>query len=114
MRVYDEWANICGTDGMLGPAGATAEQLISTLLAPVAQLTRSSLTDHTVYECVQCGDQRLGEHRCQECNLMMRKIGLGAVCPSCDELLLLQELLEPIGLRVHQPILTRQPMRVSS
>lgn len=39
----------------------------------------------TVYECPTCGARALGEQRCAECATFMRRIGIGGLCPSCDE-----------------------------
>jgi hypothetical protein len=35
-----------------------------------------------------------GERRCQECGLFSRALGLAGTCLSCDEPILLTELLE--------------------
>ncbi len=51
------------------------------------------LTAHTVYECPLCETRFLGERRCQDCNRFCRALGLGGVCPHCDEPLLIAELL---------------------
>ncbi len=55
---------------------------------------RRTLVAHTLYECGQCGDRSLGERRCQECGLFSHALGLAGTCPSCDEPILLTELLE--------------------
>jgi len=41
--------------------------------------------DHTVYECGECGQRRLGEQRCADCGMFARAVGLGGACPSCEE-----------------------------
>jgi len=55
---------------------------------------RQLLLGQTVYECSQCGQRLVGQHRCPDCNLMARKLGLGGSCPHCDEPLLVLELLD--------------------
>jgi Zn finger protein HypA/HybF involved in hydrogenase expression len=51
------------------------------------------LVERTVYECGSCGERALGEYRCEACNLMMRKLGLGGTCPDCDQPITVAELL---------------------
>jgi len=55
---------------------------------------RQQLLRHTVYQCSSCDQRFLGERRCPECNLMLKKLGVGGPCPGCDELVLISELLE--------------------
>lgn len=52
------------------------------------------LIAQTVYECTSCQERFLGVHRCGECNLMCRKVGVGGECPGCAELVTLSELLD--------------------
>jgi len=54
---------------------------------------RSTLLQHTVYECPSCEQRFLVTRRCPDCNLMCRKLGLGGNCPHCDELTLVTELI---------------------
>jgi hypothetical protein len=44
-----------------------------------------------VYECACCGE-RLLERRCPECNVFCRRLGPGGECPSCAEIVLVEEL----------------------
>jgi hypothetical protein len=39
----------------------------------------------TVYACDDCGGRSLGVQYCQDCQTFMRRVGLGAPCPCCDE-----------------------------
>ena len=50
-------------------------------------------TAPVVYECSGCGERSFGP-RCSECNLFSRKLGPGGCCPSCGELVALDELEE--------------------
>lgn len=47
----------------------------------------------TVYECDGCGARALGEQRCEECRTFMRRVGIGGLCPCCDEAVAVNELL---------------------
>ncbi|MGH3609962.1 MAG: hypothetical protein ACRDRD_18025 [Pseudonocardiaceae bacterium] len=44
-----------------------------------------------IYECPSC-EERLMERRCPECNVFARRLGAGGRCPSCDEVVLVEEL----------------------
>jgi hypothetical protein len=55
--------------------------------------SRRSLAAHTVYECPTCEVRLLGEQRCPNCHVFCRRLGLGGVCPHCDEPVTLAELL---------------------
>lgn len=55
---------------------------------------RRTLVAHTLYECGQCGERRLGERRCPDCGLFGHAVGLAGNCPGCDEPILLTELLD--------------------
>lgn len=52
------------------------------------------LAAHTIYECDACGSRALGERRCAECNTFRRNVGVGGLCPHCDEPILLTDLLD--------------------
>jgi hypothetical protein len=47
----------------------------------------------TVYECPQCGNRALGEQRCEDCSAFMGRVGIGGLCPHCDEPVTFDELL---------------------
>jgi hypothetical protein len=55
---------------------------------------RRALVAHTVYESSVCGDRMVGDRRCTQDNIFCRALGLGGHCSSCDEPILLAELLE--------------------
>jgi len=48
----------------------------------------------TIYECPECSTRLLGEQRCPDCNRFCRALGPGGACPSCDEPILLADLLD--------------------
>jgi predicted RNA-binding Zn-ribbon protein involved in translation (DUF1610 family) len=46
-----------------------------------------------VYECPGCGE-RLLERRCPDCNVFCRRLGVGGCCPSCGDVVTVEELGE--------------------
>lgn len=48
----------------------------------------------TVYECDGCGARSLGIQRCEECQKFTRAVGIGGLCPCCDEPVAVSELVE--------------------
>jgi hypothetical protein len=48
----------------------------------------------TVYECPSCEQRALGVQRCDDCGTFMRRIGVGGLCPNCDEPIALQDILD--------------------
>jgi hypothetical protein len=72
-----------------------ADGHVADTAALTAALRRQrDLVAHTVYECSGCATRRLGERRCPDCNLFCRALGLGGLCPSCEEPLLVTDLLD--------------------
>ncbi len=47
----------------------------------------------TVYECDGCGTRAVVEQRCDACRTVMRRVGIGGCCPSCERPVALAELL---------------------
>ena len=47
----------------------------------------------TVYECEICGERAVGEQRCESCARFMTRVGIGGLCPSCDEPIAVTELV---------------------
>lgn len=66
------------------------QQLARELTAP--SLTRPS-REHVVYECSDCETRYLGEQRCAQCHRFCRRLGPGGSCPSCGEIVTVDELL---------------------
>lgn len=60
---------------------------------------RRELVAHTVYECPSCETRSVGQQRCPECQLFGRTVGLGGICPECDAVLVLSDLLGEEVLR---------------
>ncbi len=61
---------------------------------------RQVLVTHTVYECPSCEARFLGDRRCPDCHVFCRRLGLGGLCPHCDDPVTLAELL---GMEEVQP-----------
>lgn len=57
----------------------------------------------TVYECDACGTRALGQQRCDECGTFMRRVGLGGLCPCCDEPVAAAELIDVLDSTPRQP-----------
>ena len=49
-----------------------------------------------LYECAGGGERLLNEQRCETCCRFARRLGVAVVCTSCDEPILLSELLEQL------------------
>lgn len=62
----------------------------TTITIPAARRRR----EHTIYECPDCGQQLLGEQRCEDCGRFARSVGVGGPCPHCDELVAVRDLLD--------------------
>ena len=61
--------------------------------APSLPFVRLPPTRPKVYECPECEQRYLEVRRCPDCNLFCRLLGPGGPCPSCEELIVVSELL---------------------
>jgi hypothetical protein len=59
--------------------------------APIQPIVARS---DTVYMCPSCETRYLGEQRCDDCNTWMRAVGIGGLCPCCDEPITVTELTQ--------------------
>jgi hypothetical protein len=54
----------------------------------------------TVYQCPECESRYLGDQYCSDCGRFCRRIGVGGLCPACEEPVaiidLLPEHIQPI------------------
>ena len=48
---------------------------------------------HTVYQCPECDNRYLGEQYCSDCGRFCQRIGVGGLCPACDEPVAVTDLL---------------------
>ena len=48
----------------------------------------------TVYQCGDCEQRYLGDQWCGDCNRPCTRIGIGGACPSCEEPVAVDELLD--------------------
>ena len=51
------------------------------------------LTAHTVYACPACDERFVGQRRCDDCGVFCRALGLGGICPDCDAVIVLGDLI---------------------
>ena len=47
----------------------------------------------TVYECDSCAARAVGHQVCETCRSFMRRVGIGGMCPACDEPVAIIELV---------------------
>lgn len=59
---------------------------------PVPQAIRRR--DTTIYECASCQTRYHGTQSCHDCNQPCTRVGLGGLCPHCDEPVALADLLD--------------------
>jgi hypothetical protein len=64
--------------------------------AVVPPLPRRAHALDVLYECAGCGERLLNEQRCEGCCRFARRLGVAVTCPTCDEPILLSELLEQL------------------
>ncbi len=50
--------------------------------------------DTTIYSCPGCDTRYHGQQWCPDCNQPCTRIGLGGLCPHCDQPIALTELLD--------------------
>lgn len=60
--------------------------------APVVVVPAAHRVPMTVYECDACGTRAIGQQRCADCSVFMRRLGIGGACPHCDEAVTVAEL----------------------
>lgn len=66
-------------------------------------LPMRSRREVTVYACTDCDQRHLGEQWCQDCVRPCIRVGIGGLCPGCDEPVVVDELLN-----LHNDDLTAQ------
>jgi predicted amidophosphoribosyltransferase len=51
--------------------------------------------DATVYACPSCDSRFHGQQWCHDCNQPCTRVGLGGLCPHCDEPVAITDLFDP-------------------
>lgn len=49
-----------------------------------------------VYQCPECDARYLGEQRCSDCDVFMKRLGPGGACPHCDEAVAVADLIADV------------------
>lgn len=52
--------------------------------------------DITIYECPTCETRYHGEQWCHDCNQPCTRVGLGGLCPHCDEPVAISDLIDTL------------------
>jgi hypothetical protein len=52
---------------------------------PPPPLPARSPRQRIVYQCPECDNRYLGEQYCADCRRFCRRLGVGGLCPTCDE-----------------------------
>ena len=50
--------------------------------------------DTTIYECASCESHYHAQQWCHDCNQPCTRVGLGGLCPNCDEPVAITDLLD--------------------
>jgi len=50
--------------------------------------------DVTIYECPTCNTRFHGEQWCHDCNQPCTRVGLGGLCPHCDQPVAISDLID--------------------
>ena len=69
-----------------------ARQPQPALPAEVAAAIARPRRDSCVYQCPDCEARYLGQQRCDDCNTFCTRLGIGGLCPCCEEAITLDEL----------------------
>ena len=83
-----------------------SESLPTTFPAMVRRVDRGR--SNTVYACPQCEARTLGTQRCDDCNCFGYRVGVGGLCPHCEEPVALVDFVPELA-----PLLEGQTMRVA-
>lgn len=51
-------------------------------------------TSITVYTCTECEQRYFAEQWCHDCNRQCQRVGIGGLCPHCDEPVTIDDLLD--------------------
>lgn len=62
--------------------------------------------DTTIYQCGECETRYLGERWCFDCVRPCRRVGLGGLCPHCDQPVAIPDLLKDAEHPTHPEVST--------
>jgi len=69
---------------------------------PLPSIPARAPRHSTVYQCGSCETRYLGEQYCGDCGRFCQRVGVGGLCPSCDEPVAVADLLpDNINLEVN-------------
>jgi hypothetical protein len=74
---------------------AWARQRAATTSTPPPPPPPARRRDVTVYSCPDCDGRFHGQQWCHDCNRPCVRVGLGGLCPHCDEPVAISDLLDP-------------------
>lgn len=58
---------------------------------------RRSRLEGTIYQCPECETRYLAEQWCPDCSRPCQRLGAGGNCPSCEEMITIEELSKDAG-----------------
>jgi len=58
---------------------------------------RRSRLEGTIYQCPECETRYLAEQWCPDCSRPCQRLGAGGNCPSCEEMITIEELSKGAG-----------------
>jgi len=56
-----------------------------------------------VYQCPECENRYLGDQYCGDCGRFCRRVGMGGLCPACEEPVAISDLLPEHAEPAHHP-----------
>ena len=56
-----------------------------------------------VYQCPECDARFLGQQRCDDCGVFMKRLGPGGACPHCEEAVAVADLIAEVQASIGTP-----------
>jgi hypothetical protein len=69
----------------------------------ITLLPRTPRRAITVYHCPGCDTRTLGQQWCHDCHQPRTRLGLGALCPHCDEPITIQDITDQLPTPATSP-----------
>jgi hypothetical protein len=60
---------------------------------PLPSIPARAPRHSTVYQCGSCDNRYLGEQYCGDCGTFCQRVGVGGLCPTCEEPVAIIELI---------------------